>query len=263
MAFVYSVLMNKGGVGKTTLVTNLASALHLRYPSKKILIVDTDGQGNCALAFNIKPDGLKDTIYDCMVSGLPVDKAIIPIRENFDLLPANDDMNFFELDVMPNLKGRNPFSFLAPVIDQVRDSYDYIFIDSPPDMKVVAGNIMMVTNIILLPFKPEVFSVQGLIRVVKKIGQFKKDFNVKPAIGGVIGMMIKHTNLHSGLMLQADAYCKKTQIPFFDARVPDKIKFADSIKEFGMPITLALPKSEYAQVYFELLEEVIGSGSPK
>lgn len=258
---VYSVLMNKGGVGKTSLVTNFASALHLRSPEKKVLIVDTDGQGNCALAFNINPDTLENTIYDCMVSKLSAEQAIIPIRENFDILPANDDMNFFELDVLPHLNGENPFGFLSPIVDQVREKYDYIFIDSPPDMKVIAGNIMMTTDIILLPFKPEVFSVQGLIRVIKKIDQFKKDFDIDPRIGGVVGMMVKsHTNLHSGLMLQADAYCKKNAIPFFNARIPESIRYADSTREYGMPITLADPKGKHAQVFFDLLEEVIGNG---
>lgn len=264
MAVVYSFLMNKGGVGKTSLVTNLSSALHLKEPSKRILIIDTDGQGNCALSFKINPERIENTIYDCLVNGLPTDQAIISIRDNLDLLPANGDMNFFELDVLPNLKRRNPFLFLKTVVDRLRETYDYIFIDAPPDMKVVAGNVMMVSDYIYLPFKPEVYSVQGLIRVIHKIEQFKKDYEIDPEIAGIIGMMVKRTNLHSGLMLQADAYCKKkNQLRLLKTRIPDSIRYADAIRQYGMPIVLADPKSAHSKLFFDLLEEVIDLGEKK
>lgn len=256
MGKVLAFVVNKGGVGKTSLVTNIASALHVQDPRKRILIVDADAQGNCAVSFNLDPDEIQNTLYDCMVNGLPTKEAIIELKENLYLLPSNDDMNFFELDVLPNLGGKFPFGFLERVLDQVHGQFDYVFIDSPPDLKMVALNIIKVADYIYIPFKPETYSVKGLIRVVNKINEAKEKIGSHAQIGGIIGMMIKRTKLHSNMMLQADAFCKKNNIHLFETRIPETIRYADSIALFGMPEVLADPKSPYSKLYFDLLEEM-------
>lgn len=259
MGRVLSFVVNKGGVGKTSLVTNLAAALHIKQPDKRVLIIDADAQGNCAMAFNRDPDEIANTLYDCMVNDLSPKEAIIELKENLFLLPSNDDMNYFELDVLPNLEGRLPFGFLEKVIDQINDEFDYIFIDSPPDLKMVALNIIKVSDYIYVPFKPEVFSVKGLIRVIYKIHEVKEKIGAQSVIGGVIGMMIRRTKLHSNLMLQADAFCLKNHIPLFKTRIPETIRYADATALFGMPEVMADPKSPYSKLYFDLLEEILNA----
>lgn len=94
--------MNKGGVGKTSLVTNLASILAKKH-KKKVLIIDTDAQGNSSIAFGKNPYDFENTIYDVMLNGCSPKDAIHTMKRNIDLLPANDDMNFLEFDVLPHL----------------------------------------------------------------------------------------------------------------------------------------------------------------
>jgi chromosome partitioning protein len=259
MAIVYSVLMNKGGVGKSSLVTNLAAALNLTYQNKKILILDTDGQGNASIAFNQNPNTMKRTLYDCIIDGVSPEETILTLQENLDLLPANDDMNYLEFDVLTDLqKYPNPFSLLQPIIKKLTDRYDYIFVDSPPSMGLIAGNILSITDYVILPFMPETFSVQGLIKVLKTIDEFQKEQGVKASIGGVVGMMIDgRSSLHSDLVLQARVYCDAHGIRTFNTRIPRTVRFANATAAYGMPAVLADKHNEMVKVYFDLMEEVI------
>jgi len=259
MAIVYSVQMNKGGVGKSSLVTNIAAALNLTYPGKKILILDTDGQGNASIAFNHNPNTMQNTLYDCLVDGINPAKVIINLRDNLDLLPANDDMNYLEFDVLTNLeKYPDPFALLSPIVNELRNKYDYIFIDSPPSMGLIAGNILTATDKVILPFMPETFSVQGLMKVIKIIHEFQEERKVNAAIGGVVGMMIDgRSSLHSDLVLQARVYCEKNDIRMFKTRIPRTVRFANATAAYGLPAVLSDKNSEMVKVYFDLMKEVI------
>lgn len=259
MSIVYSVLMNKGGVGKTSLVTNLACALSIKEPDKRILIMDTDGQGNASLAFGRFPNEFKRTLIDCLVRGEDPDKVIVTLSENLDLLPANDEMNYLEFDVLTDLK-KYPdfFGLLKKVVEPLRAKYDYIFIDSPPSMGLVAGNILSTADKVIIPYVPETFSVQGLIKVISTIEEFKTEQRVPVEITAVVGMMVDNrTNIHGGLMLQADAFCKKRGILMTKNRIPKTIRFADATERYGMPVVLAEKNSQATKVYFDLLAEVI------
>lgn len=260
MTVVYSVLMNKGGAGKTSLVTNLAAALNLTQPNKRILILDTDGQGNASIAFNQNPNAMKTTLYDSLVEGLHPRESIINLRENLDLLPSNDDMNYLEFDVLTDLKKYpDPFSLLKKTVDLLRVmGYDYIFIDSPPSMGLVAGNILTVSDKVILPFTPETFGVQGLIKVIKTVQDFQKERNAKAKISGVVGMMIDgRSSLHSQTVLQAKIYCDGNGIKMYNTRIPRTIRFANATAAYGMPAVLADKNNEMVGVYFDLLQEVL------
>lgn len=258
MSKVISVFMNKGGVGKTTLITNLASAMSLIEKDKKVLLLDTDGQGNSSISCGTNPNTLKKTIYDALLSDEDYRNVIIPVTKNLDLLPSNDEMNYLEFDVLTQQEAySDPFSVLKKVVDQARRDYDYIFVDTPPSMGLMAGNVLSVSDDVFIPFVPESFSVQGLIKVVETIRGFKVDKGVNVEIAGVVGMMIdKRTSLHSSLMLQTEAFCLKQRVPFLKTRVPRTISFPSYITRFGLPIVLADPQHHMSKIYFDILEEV-------
>lgn len=258
MGKVLAFIVNKGGVGKTTLVVELASCIHVKYPGKKILILDGDAQGNCSVAFGYNPRELDTTLYDCVVNDVPAKDAIINVRSNLDLLPGNKDMNYFELDVLPHLNGRNPFSFFEKVVNQVRDQYDYILIDSPPDLKTVAINIIKASDSLYIPFKPEKYSVAGLLAVLEVVDEARKKIGAHAKIEGVIANMVKsQTKLHSNYLLSANVFCQKENIRLFETRIPETIRFADAIAKYGMPHVLADPKGRHSKIYFDLLEEML------
>lgn len=256
---VISVLMNKGGVGKTTLTTNLACALIVSDTTKKVLVVDCDAQGNASIAFGKNPNSLDKTLYDCMVEGESYKEALIHINNNIDILPANDEMNYLELDVLTKREQYpNPFILLKPVIDKLKSKYDYIFIDSPPSMGLMAANILMVSDRVIIPFVPESFSVQGLIRVVQTIKDFKQEKKIPLEIAGVVSTMVdSRTSLHEALIAQAELFCQKKGVPMLKGVISKTIRVASATAAYGIPIVLLDPKSKFSKVYFDLLEEIL------
>jgi chromosome partitioning protein len=264
MAVIYAVSMNKGGVGKTSLVTNLAGAIGKKM-NKKILIVDTDGQGNSSLAFGLNPNDLENTIYDVFMGDCEAEDAIINVGFNVDLLPANDDMNFLDFDVLTNIKQyEKPFHMLKEALKDIKDSYDYIFIDTPPSMSLVAGNVLVASDKVIIPFTPETFAVKGLIRVIKAINEFKAKDNPKLEVQGVVGMMVQSgTVLHSEMLQQARRYCIENNITMYETIIPKSIRFANSTAYEGKPAVWTDASNTIVGAYYELMKEMFDYGKKK
>ncbi|UNY48909.1 chromosome (plasmid) partitioning protein [Bacillus phage FADO] len=258
MAEIYCVCMNKGGVGKTTIITNLAGVFSFN-GDKKILIVDTDGQGNSAISFRYNPSDFEDSVYDVFMGTKTVKEAVTKIDDNIDLLPANQDMNFLEFDLLPNIKDIDkPFHILKNALKQVEDEYDYIFIDTPPSMGLVTGNVLVASQHVLLPFVPEMFNVKGLIRVVQAINDFKESENKDLNILGVIGIMVdKRTTLHGVMLEQAREYCANNDIKFFNTIIPKSIVFANAVAYSDRPAVWESKNSKAVSSYFKIGEEII------
>ncbi|WP_422406922.1 MULTISPECIES: ParA family protein [Gammaproteobacteria] len=260
MAQVYAISTNKGGVGKTSLVTNMAGVLSRQ--DCKVLIIDTDGQGNSSMAFNLNPTNFETTIYDVLMGDSTIHEAIHHIDDNLDLIPANDDMNFLEFDILPNLdKYTGPFTLLKEAVDQVRNEYDYIFIDTPPSLGLVAGNVLTCVDKVIIPFIPETFAVKGLIKVIEAINKFKNKENPTLEIEGIVAMMVQsNTVLHSSMLQQARRYCVENDITLFETVIPRSVRFANSTAFEGKPAVWTDANNPIVSAYFELTKEVMQHG---
>lgn len=264
MTEVYAVSMNKGGVGKTSLVSNLAGAIS-KSEKKKILIIDTDGQGNSSIAFGLNPSEFNNTIFDVLLGHTGMENVIVKIDEYIDIVPANEDMNFFEFDVLPSIqKYDQPFHLLRQNMQGVLNNYDYVFIDTPPSMGLVAANVLTAADKVLIPFVPEVFGVKGLIRIVEAINDIKASDNPNLDILGVVGMMVdSRTVLHSDMLQQARRYCIENEIHMFETIIPKSIRFANSTAYEGKPATWTDSNNPIVKAYFELMNEVFEYGKEK
>lgn len=265
MGKVYSISMNKGGVGKTSLVTNLASILAKKY-KKKVLVIDTDAQGNSSIAFGKNPYEFENTIYDVMLSGCDPNDAIHKIKKNIYLLPANDDMNFLEFDVLPHLdKYKRPYYLLKDGMKGIEDEFDYIFIDTPPSLGFVAGNCLTYADHVIIPFVPEMYDVKGLVRVVKAIAEFRNDYNPTLDISGVLGMKVESgTSLHSEMLQEARRYCDQSDIYMYNTVIPKTIAFAKSVAYSNVPAILSSEaKNKLVSSYEVLAKEFLEIDSTK
>lgn len=255
MTEVISVLSNKGGTGKTSFTTNLAGVLSA---DSRVLIIDTDGQGNSSLAFGVPPNSLTRTLYNVIAEGLDVNEAILNVEENIDILPSNADMNFIEFEILPNIKKYDkPFELLKEVLSDIEQYYDYVIIDTPPSMGLVAGNVLTASDSVVIPFVPETFAVQGLTRVIQAIQDFKGTHNNKLHVRGVVGMMVdSRTNLHNETLEQAREWCSNNGITLFNTVVPKSIRFASSTAYLSKPATLTDKSNSIVKAYYKIKKEM-------
>jgi len=261
LAEVYAISMNKGGVGKTSLVTNLAGAITTQMKKKKVLIIDTDGQGNTSIAFGKKDpnNDFEYTVYDVLMGEKKAEDVVWKATKDIHIIPANKDMNFLEFDILPNLQQYgDPFKLLSEATADLLSHYDYVFIDTPPSMGLVAGNVLAMADKVIIPFAPETFGVNGLINVIEGVNEFKQKQNPRLEIAGVVGMMVdSRTWLHDVLLKDARQYCFENGVKMCETVIPRATRFANATAEDGVPATLTkLKKNDVVQSYFELLKEM-------
>lgn len=264
MAKVIAVSTNKGGVLKSSIVTNLAGVLSKK--GKKVLIVDTDNQGNTVVTFGENPDKFELTLYDVLLEGIEAKRAIINVHKNIDILPSNDDMGFFEFDVVSQLdKFEKPLGLLKKTIQEVENLYDVILIDCPPNLGMILGNVLNVSDEVIIPFQPEVYSMRSLQKILKQIRDFQEKHNPSLKVAGVIGTLVdSRTTLHSEVLQQCRKYCSEKNIRMFDTIIPKSVRFANSVAYERKPATLVESKSNnLINSYHSLYEEVFLNGETK
>src|SRR5690625_2274484 len=209
---VIAIMTNKGGVLKTSLTTNIAGTL--AQMGKKILIIDSDNQGNVGVSFGLNPDEYESSIYDVLLEDLPIKDVLVRVHENIDIVVANDDMNDFELNVLINFKEYdNLFKMLKKPIREIKENYDYILIDTAPNLGLTNGNVLSVVDEVIIPFQPEAYSMRSLIKSINSVNNFKEKINENLKIMGVVGTLIdSRTVLHSDILSECSKFCYEEYI---------------------------------------------------
>lgn len=257
MARKIAVSTNKGGVLKTSISVNLAGVLSKE--GKRILIIDTDNQGNVLLSFGRNPDDVDRSIYNILVEGLSAKEAIIKdVYKNIDVLPSNDDMTFFEFDVLTKIKQYpEPFSMLKNKLREVESLYDYIIIDTPPNLGLTQGNVLTAADEILIPFQPENYSMRSLVKILSAINSFKNDHNQSLRVLGVVATLVDlRTILHSEVIQECRRYCYENNVKMLETVIPRAIRYANSVAYEGLPATLTTKNNQLVQAYIDLRNEI-------
>lgn len=248
---------NKGGVLKTTTVTNLAGVLATQ--KKKVLIVDADNQSNVLLSFGHNPDDVRTSLYDVLVHGLPPEDAIMSVHKYIDVLPSNRDLISFEFDILGNIgEYPEPFHIMKNALLHLIAIYDYILIDTPPSLSLMNGNVFTFADKVLIPFAPEFFSMRSLIEVVDTIKDFKEQHNHKLEILGVVATRVNSvTNIHADIMQETRKYSYENNLHVFETMIPNVIEFENAVSYFMKPATLLKKsKRDKANLYFDLWKEI-------
>lgn len=251
---VIAISTNKGGCLKTSLTVNLAGAIK----NKRILIIDTDNQGNCSISFGKNPDLYDISLYDVLIGFTDPRQAITNVYKNIDILPANDDMSFLEFDVLADRKNYpRPFKLLADAVEKIKSDYDLILIDTPPNLGLVQGNVLSFADAVLIPFQPEQYSMRSLIKIIKAINDFKQQHNPKLSILGIVATLVDfRTVLHAEVIQECRKYCDQNNIRMFDTVIPRTVRFASSIAYDRLPGTITNKNHPAVANYFELIGEM-------
>lgn len=248
-----AIFNQKGGVGKTTTNINLAACLAMR--NKKILVLDIDPQGNTTSGLGVSKKGLKATSYDLLVDETLQTKDVI-VHTNFknlDIIPASVDLAGAEIELV-SIRGRE--QRLKNALDQVREDYDYIFIDCPPSLGLLTINALTAVDSVLIPIQCEFYALEGVSQLVSTINLVRKSLNRNLVIQGVIlSMFDGRTNLSIQVVEEVKKYFGSK---LYSTVIPRNVRLAEA-PSYGLPITSYDPRSKGAKAYQSFAEEFLST----
>lgn len=251
MGKAIAIFNQKGGVGKTTTNINLAACLAIK--GKRILVLDIDPQGNTTSGMGISKKNLEYSTYDVLIDeDIDIKECIIKTRvKGMDIIPASSDLAGAEIELVGQ-KGRE--SRLKNALNQIRDDYDYIFIDCPPSLGLLTINSLTAVDSVLIPIQCEFYALEGVSQLMSTIDLVKKNMNPDLEIQGVIlSMFDGRTNLSIQVVQEVKKYFKNK---VYSTVIPRNVRLAEA-PSYGMPITEYDPKSKGAEAYREFAEEFI------
>lgn len=240
----------KGGVGKTTTAINLSTCLAEK--GYRVLLVDEDPQGNASSGLGIDKTAVDASVYNVLLGEIPAKDAVLETEiPNLSVIPSNMDLAAVEVELV-SIKNRERMLKIA--IDEIRDLYDFIIIDSPPSLGLITLNALAAGDEVLVPIQCEFYALEGLSQLVKTINLVKKRINPKLRVEGVVLTMYDgRTNLSMQVVQEV--------IKFFPDKVhkviiPRNVRLGEA-PSYGMPITKYDAKCAGAVSYRKLADEIL------
>ena len=247
MPAIVAIANQKGGVGKTTTTICLAAALAKR--GKQVLCVDVDPQAGLTIAMDIAEEELGCTIYDALNQPKKIAQAITSTNEGFDIAISSPDLAGKEVELATATK---PHFRLATALKRV--DYEFILIDCPPSLGLLAVNCLTAANFVLVPIACEYLALRGLALLIDTIGRIKADLNPGLRLLGILPTLYESRTLHAKEVLSA------LRERFGELVFKEPIKRTVRFREapiVGQSILAYSPKSQGSSAYKELAKEVI------
>ncbi len=249
-AKVITFANQKGGVGKSTSVVNIAASLGVL--DRRVLVIDMDPQGNTTSGFGINKKAAAATIYDVLISRTEAGDAIRKTDfKNISVLPANISLAGaeFELVMADNRESR-----LKTALEPVMEEYDYILIDCPPSLGILTINALVCADGLVVPMQCEYYSLEGLSQLMLSVKQIKKRFNPKLQLTGILITMYNgRLNLSTQVMDELKKYYTGK---IFQTAISRNVKLSEA-PSFGQPVWYYDKFSKGAALYHEVAKELM------
>jgi len=250
MGKIIAICNQKGGTGKTTTAINLASSLALA--GKRILLVDSDPQGNSSSGLGINKHSLKHSVYHLLLSQSPLSEIVQKTAVgNLELVPSNIELTGAEIEMVGMVARENR---LRQALQPAKEHYDYILIDSPPSLGLLTLNSLVAADSVIIPIQCEFYALEGVSQLLKTINLIKQALNPALEIEGVLLTMADfRTNLTSEVIKEIRNYFKDK---VYRTIIPRSVRLSEA-PSFGKPISLYDKNSIGAKKYEELAQEIL------
>ena len=249
MSRIIAIANQKGGVGKTTTAVNISTTLAKL--GKKVLLIDGDPQGNATSGVGIDKD-TEISLYDAIIGDVDLMTTLQPtVVKNLLVCPSNMNLAGAEVELVSQMS--REFR-LKEKLDEVKDNFDFIFIDCPPSLGLITVNAFTAADSVLIPVQCEYYALEGLQQLLNTISLVKKHLNKNLEIeGAVLTMYDIRTNLSNQVVKEVKRYFEDK---VYKTVIPRNVRLSEA-PSYGMPISIYDPKSKGAKCYEKLSKEIL------
>lgn len=247
---IIAIANQKGGVGKTTTVINLGTAMAAC--NKKVLIIDSDPQGNASTGLGLDKTVLKNSFYDLIRGDISINEVIVKTQiPNLFIIPTSMDLAVVEQEFV-NMEKRE--ERLKKEIEKLNTPFDYILIDCPPSLGLLTLNALVACRNLLVPLQVEFYALEGLTQLMETVNQIKNNYNNLLTLQGIVLTMYDKRNKISELVACDVKNFFKEKV--YKTIIPRNVKISEA-PSHGMPILMYDISCSGSQAYASLAAEII------